>query len=416
LAGTTGADLGATPAYSDTDDVRALRDDARLLLESPLPGEAIRTVWLAVAGGRHDPGTDIRGRLRRIIEKCEEVVSGEPLGTPHDEWLHRSAPPMVVVDEGAMKRAVLRDIRAVSAESAAAPVVSSLGRVVTDVDTDLGFRLFLRVMKAVPVPVALEQYDRYQKIGEGFGYPGCLAHDGLDVRWPRFDDPSHQRRFETDFGFSALAGRFHGDLWQHAYSVGEGMRGPAEDYVGVVQGSCAFALLEDTLRLFRSPLADGTLGDLWRVTTYWGYDLEEKGIEARQWLRRVAGVCAERLQQIDPGFTAGTPRPAATDRTDAVLRELREIAPSLTGAIRGSTGYGMCTSPWFALAAVAVTALEQVITQVDPDLGFRLLLTTVRAYAVPVTEDRYARYLHLGERFGYGRQYVPDMADPSRSY
>lgn len=148
-----------------------------------------------------------------MVEKCEEEISaGVPEPVP-------GRPAVVVVDESAMKEQVLAEVPAVSGLPTGPQVASALARVVAEVDADLGFRLFLRVLKAYAVPVDLERYDRYREIGDGFGFPAPLVHHGLAVRWPRFDDASVRRRFGRDFGFSFIAGRFHGDLWQHSYTV-----------------------------------------------------------------------------------------------------------------------------------------------------------------------------------------------------
>ncbi|MFF7549142.1 hypothetical protein ACFZCU_36725 [Streptomyces canus] len=390
----------------DVDEARALRDDARLLLDSPLPDEVLRTVWRAASAGRRDPGTDPRSALRRIVEKCEEEISvGVPEPVP-------GRPAVVVVDESAMKEKVLAEVPAVSGLPAGPQVTSALARIVAEVDADLGFRLFLRVLKAHTVPVDLERYDRYREIGDGFGYPAPLVHHGLAVRWPRFDDASVRRRFGRDFGFSFVAGRFHGDLWQHSYTVEEGVRGAVADEVGAVPGASAFALLQDTSRLRRSPLPDDTLILLWQVTTGRGYDLD--GQSVRQWLHHITEICTERLREIDPGFTAGNPELADMSHRDVVLRELRDTTPSLTKAVHDSPWFGADTSPWFELSEQAAPVLEQIVTQVDPDLGFRLLLRTVRTYSVPVTDERLMRYMALGREFGYGRRHIADLVESLR--
>jgi hypothetical protein len=48
--------------------------------------------------------------------------------------------------------------------------MDALEHVVTRIDPDLGFRLFLRVLSALSVRLTQEQYDRYEAIGERFGY------------------------------------------------------------------------------------------------------------------------------------------------------------------------------------------------------------------------------------------------------
>ncbi|MFD8915408.1 hypothetical protein [Streptomyces sp. NPDC059575] len=375
---------GAEFPVGDADDLRALRGDARLLLESSLSDEDVRGLWLAASGGGDDPGPRARDWLSDVVSAAQAAEEPEQYGNP----------PLVDVDERAMRQAVLAEVRCVG--------LAPLERVVTEVDADLGFRLFLRVLKARGVVVSVRRYDRYQEIAEGFGYPGRLVAGGLAVSWPRFDDPSAGRRFEEDFGFSLLAGRFHGDLWQHAYTVEEGIRGAAGDRTGTVPGSYAFALLEDTLRLLRSSLSDDTLTGLWRVVTACGYEVEEP----REWLSRVGEVCGGLLPELGPGATADRP-PA--EATDTVLRELREIAPALTRGIHDSPWYGASTSPWFALSEVAVPALEQVTVHVDPDLGFRLLLRTLIAYGVPLTEARVARYREIVTGLGHPRYVLSEL-------
>ncbi|MEU9342788.1 hypothetical protein AB0D74_16430 [Streptomyces sp. NPDC048278] len=393
----------------DADDARALRDDARLLLDSGLPAETLRTVWRAGAG--EDPGPDVPALLRRIVESAEDRIAREAAGLPSDDTFLDGIPPMVTVDEPATRKAVCAEVRAVSHLLTGPDVGAALERVAAEVDADLGFRLFLRVMKETPVAVSLERYDRYLTIGEAFGYPGFLVHVGLDVRWPRYDDVSLPRRFEYDFGFSYLAGRFDGE-WQYSYTVDEGIRGVASDYVGLVPGTSAYALLQDALRLSRSPMSDDALTALWLVASVRGYIPQDEGVGARQWLHRIAEVCAGLLREIDPGFTVGAPPPVGPETLDVVLRELGEIAPALTRAVHDFPWYGACTSPWFERSRTVVPALEQVVEQVDPDLGFRLLLRYVRAYDVRVTDEQYARWTALGDRFGYGREHVADLADP----
>ncbi|MFF7953124.1 hypothetical protein [Streptomyces griseorubiginosus] len=390
----------------DVEEARAVEDDARLLLESPLPDEVLRTVWRSASAGHRDPGADPRSALRWMIEKCEEEIS---VGEPEPEL---GRPAVVVVDEVVMKEKVLAEVPAVSGLPIGPQVALALARVVAEVDADLGFRLVLRVLKAYGAQVDLEHYDRYREIGEGFGYPAPLVPQGLAVRWPRFDDASARRRFGWDFGFSFLAGRFHGDLWQHSYSVEEGIRGAAADEVGAVPGASAFALLQDTSRLQRSLLPDDTLTALWQVVTGRGYDLD--GQSVRQWLHHIKDLCTQRLREIDPGFTVSNPAPADMSRRDAVLRELRDIAPALTEAVHDSPWFGADTSPWITLSESAAPVLEQIATQVDPDLGFRLLLRTVRAYSVPVTDEHLARYAALGAEFGYGRRHIADLVDSLR--
>ncbi|MFG2978262.1 hypothetical protein ACGFYY_35420 [Streptomyces sp. NPDC048331] len=51
-------------------------------------------------------------------------------------------------------------------------------------------------------------------------------------------------------------------------------------------------------------------------------------------------------------------------------------------------------------------ALEQIATQTDPDLGFRLLLRIVEVLQLPLTEAQYTRYATLADRFHYGEHHL----------
>lgn len=59
----------------------------------------------------------------------------------------------------------------------ATEVMDALEHVVTRIDPDLGFRLFLRVLSHLRVSLTQEQYDRYQAIGERFGYGAYHVSD-----------------------------------------------------------------------------------------------------------------------------------------------------------------------------------------------------------------------------------------------
>ncbi|MEU3862478.1 hypothetical protein AB0F03_34965 [Streptomyces sp. NPDC028722] len=98
-------------------------------------------------------------------------------------------PPQPVVD-GALRRAVLNVIRAVVEQlshavgsppfgTPVAGLVPALERVVTDSCADLGYRLFLRAMKAYHVPA-----DRpaFVALGERFGYPEWVVPEGFNDR------------------------------------------------------------------------------------------------------------------------------------------------------------------------------------------------------------------------------------------
>ncbi|MDQ1022219.1 hypothetical protein [Streptomyces afghaniensis] len=54
-----------------------------------------------------------------------------------------------------------------------------------------------------------------------------------------------------------------------------------------------------------------------------------------------------------------------------------------------------------------VPALQRVV-DVDPDLGFRLLLRALKGYFVPISQARYERCLAFGDELGLGADVVDD--------
>jgi hypothetical protein len=123
-------------------------------------------------------------------------------------------------------------------------------------------------------------------------------------------------------------------------------------------------------------------------------------MDARDWLRLIVDVCRERLSEAAPAYSPAGPRTRA-EFIDPMLREVQEVAPSLAGR---------AISPhWQSIpGTTAALAVEQVVTHVDPDLGFRLFLRLLRVLSVPLSEERYDRYRALGEAFGYGEYHVSD--------
>lgn len=163
-------------------------------------------------------------------------------------------------------------------------------------------------------------------------------------------------------------------------------------------GSEAAILWEDTRRMLDSGLSDDTVTVLWLAATNRGYNIDEFGVGGREWLEQVVDLCEEHLTAAAPAYL---PALAAilTDTGDAVLREIRDMAPLAAGK---------AISPAFLPleGAAVMGALEQVVTRVDPDLGFRLFLRTLEVLQLPLTEERYARYETLGSRFQYGEDHL----------
>ncbi|MFJ8947913.1 hypothetical protein ACIRG4_32475 [Streptomyces sp. NPDC102395] len=165
-------------------------------------------------------------------------------------------------------------------------------------------------------------------------------------------------------------------------------------------GAFARPLLVDSLRLLDSPLSERTITAVWLAATFRDFDLERLGVDGREWLRGIVGICSDRIRRDDPSFTPTAAGPVA-DRamTEAVLTEIRSVAESLEEA---------CAHHSYNAVADVVPALEQVVTEADPDLGYRLLLRVMKAYFIPISEARYERYLALGEEFGLGEDVVDD--------
>ncbi|MDX3457213.1 hypothetical protein PV396_35550 [Streptomyces sp. ME02-8801-2C] len=99
-----------------------------------------------------------------------------------------------------MRDAVLAEIREIALPLAeatmtslyAAPlpdVVPALERIVTDADADLGFRLFLRALKAYFVEIDEGTLNRFCALGERFGYHELAVEDGnLNIRYSDLAD------------------------------------------------------------------------------------------------------------------------------------------------------------------------------------------------------------------------------------
>ncbi|RSN08036.1 hypothetical protein DMH25_16720 [Streptomyces sp. WAC 01325] len=380
----------ATQAARDDEDIQLGRD-VRLLLRSPLPDDALHSVWLTAVRQRFDPadhGMDMRTWLNDVAEVCP---SRAPRPTGEEP----------VVPEAELRGSVLAEIETTAAALMRAvperDIVSALGQVVTEADADLGFRLFLRALKACGVVVDEDQYDRLLAIGERLAYPLTAVFEELDVRWPPLDPG--RRDFEFGFGLPGLSRMFDGDWDSWRY---EG-RGTPREHIerlahadsGMPPGAQAAVLLEDVTRLMDSPLSDDTVTALWRTAARRWHAVDVFDADGRTWLREIVQVCVERLAAVDPVYTphVSTPR---RDLADPVVQEIQEIAEPLD---RATAHDGMAGT------------LEALAIAVDPDLGFRLLVRMIEAYGIPVTQAQYARYRELGRRFGHHDSQVADAVE-----
>ncbi|MEU5798765.1 hypothetical protein [Streptomyces sp. SUK 48] len=152
-----------------------LLEDVLRVLRSGLATDTLTTLWLAASeqgSGIHLFGGDGRRWLEEVVAVCEERLRAVAPGY---------VPVLRPVDAGAAA-GVLRQLREREEDMAgrvvgyggeALPgsvVAAALRRVVTRVDPDLGFRLFLRALAALAVPLTREQFAGYEAIGERFRY------------------------------------------------------------------------------------------------------------------------------------------------------------------------------------------------------------------------------------------------------
>ncbi|WP_328486560.1 hypothetical protein [Streptomyces zaomyceticus] len=380
-----------------------LGTDLGLLLDSAVPDEALRTVWRAATGGRFDPaghGADFRGWLRRLAELYPARARER---TPR----HWSLLPPPVIEEADLREDVVAEIRASAAEGGAfvappfAGLPGALESIAREADADLALRLLLRVLKVRRIAVGKAQYDRLMALDERLAYPGPLVYDDLAVRWPPVDPT--RRDAEGDFGLTALASRFAGP-W-HAHTPREILAlAVADDETGQTPGSAAAVLLQDALRLLESPLPTAVIVTLWAAASERGYDIERAGADGGEWLRTIAAACRDHLAEVAPDHRPGT-LPVRTEHSGAVQDLLRELTPELA---RRTVSPHARPLP----GAVAADAVARVVTEVDPELGLRLLVRLLAVLAVPLTEERYARFRTLGERFGYGAWHVSEALEP----
>ena len=166
-----GDDTAQTPGTG----AALLYEDASRLLDSPLTADTVTTLWLAASGRGLNIdvlGIDGRDWLRLIADVSEERLrdiapSYTPVVGPVRTEL--ATPVLEVIREASPYLAT----RTVSAHWLGIPgpaAVAALEETVTHADPDLGYRLFLRLLKVLSVPLTADQYAGYRALGERFGY------------------------------------------------------------------------------------------------------------------------------------------------------------------------------------------------------------------------------------------------------
>lgn len=188
--------------------------------------------------------------------------------------------------------------------------------------------------------------------------------------------------FQEDFGLSGLAG---------AVCSGTGPR-PDPRSVRAWAARAAtehedYRIGADVRLLLSSPLPDESLRALWTALTAGRFDPSAgHGIAPRDWLRLLAEVCP-----ADPPVRTVTERQVLDERRPSVPEvELRaavraELPPATAAPVPPSVA----------------PALRRIVDDVDADLGFRLLLRVLKAYAVPVEKEQYDRLRGIGDRLAH---------------
>lgn len=195
-----------------------------------------------------------------------------------------------------------------------------------------------------------------------------------------------------------LAAVFYGSGWRYEGTIRENIERVAHADSGLVPGTQAAVLLEDVQRLLCSALSDDAVTALWRAAPGRWNSADEFDADGRAWFTQIAEVCRQRLKDVDPVY-APFVSPSRVETAEAVLQEVREMAPELTNRTE-NTGA--------ATVRRAVTGLDELVGTVDPDLAFRLLLQILGTCDVLITEARRARCKVIAERLGYSDDHIDD--------
>ncbi|MBN0047805.1 hypothetical protein JS756_27590 [Streptomyces actuosus] len=180
----------AARSVTDLDRSGALRfgQDVRRLSQSPLSDGTLRTVWVGATDHVFDPAKD-GVRARDWLGLLEEAwLSAERRA--HPAFVPPAAAPVTDCES---RRAVLRamcplaDGLTDAAEKHVYPLplpglVPALEQVVVHACADLGYRLFLRALKAYFVLIDKTSHDAFIVLGRRFGYPALLVEDNLNYQ------------------------------------------------------------------------------------------------------------------------------------------------------------------------------------------------------------------------------------------
>ncbi|MEV6726697.1 hypothetical protein AB0M94_37905 [Streptomyces xanthochromogenes] len=196
-----------------------------------------------------------------------------------------------------------------------------------------------------------------------------------------------RRDIWVDYGLSGLTRWFEGP-WENR---------PTDVVAEVADWSGGLylpTLWQDTQRLLNSTLTSEEIAALWLAATGLNYDINHVRVDARDWLQQIREVCHGRL-----GPTPGLEPVVGWELREIVLDEIGQAGPALTAADQ--------FNPYGSVPDI-VPALEHLVSETDPDLGFRLFLRALKALWIPITSGQLARFEAIGESFGYNEAVVYD--------
>ncbi|MFD4723571.1 hypothetical protein ACFWNW_00685 [Streptomyces seoulensis] len=159
----------------------------------------------------------------------------------------------------------------------------------------------------------------------------------------------------------------------------------------------------DTRRLLESAVSDETIRTAWIGSTDHAFDPRREGVDARVWLEMLDSAWLAAKIRQEPGFNPPAADPVADEASRvAVLRAMGPFVVGLTRAHVAGEQFNEMPLPHL------MPALEQVVSEVCADLGFRLFLRALKRYELPVDGCSLAAFTALGEQFGFPEPLVEE--------
>ncbi|WP_327179531.1 hypothetical protein OG599_32445 [Streptomyces sp. NBC_01335] len=163
-----------------------------------------------------------------------------------------------------------------------------------------------------------------------------------------------------------------------------------------LRGASSLQLGRDVRRLRESDIPEEAIRTAWIASTDHAFDPFKEGVGVRTWLDMVEAAWLAEERRNSPGFVGPSADPVTDDASRAaVLHAVGTVGVDLALADMAGRMYDVLP------VGDVVPALERVVTEVCADLGYRLFLRALKAYAVPVAPGARPALVALGERFGY---------------